>query len=148
MTIQGVIILILIGLILVFWILDLVRRDNLYVGYGIVFILSILGVILVLAVPPLLAFVTRMVGAIFPASALTLLALCFIVFMLVYVFTQVTIVSNRLALVVQELAVQQAKESARIAPQQKAGNGDRIESDRSSSAQGAYDLNSPGTGDK
>ena len=120
MTIQGITVLILIGLVLLVWLLDLVRRERLYVGYGVVFIISILGVILVLAVPPLLAVVTRLVGAIFPASALTLLALCFIVFMLVYVLTQITIVSNRLAAVVQELALQRAKEAAYIAAQRKA----------------------------
>jgi hypothetical protein len=117
MTIQGIIVLILIGLVLVLWILDLVRRDHLYVGYGVVLIISILGVMLVLSVPPLLAFITRMVGAVFPASALTLLALCFIVFMLIYVLTQVTIVSNRLATVVQELAILRARESAQNASQ-------------------------------
>jgi hypothetical protein len=119
MTIQGIVVLILIGLVLVFWILDLVRRDRLYVGYGVVLTLSIFGVILVLALPPLLTFVTRLVGAIFPASALTLLALCFIVFMLIYVLTQVTVVSNRLAAVVQELAVQRAKEAVQTNAQQK-----------------------------
>lgn len=112
MTVQGIIVLILIGLALLFWLLELVRRDRLYVGYGVVFILAILGVMIVLAIPPLLRLVTHLVGAIFPASALTLLALCFIVFTLVYTLTQVTIVSNRLAVVVQELAIQRAKETA------------------------------------
>lgn len=118
MTIQGIIVLILIGLALLVWILDLIRRNRLYVGYGIVFIIAILGVILILAIPSLLITVTHLVGAIFPASALTLLALCFIVFLLVYVLSQVTIVSNRLAALVQALAIQQAKESARLASQQ------------------------------
>lgn len=112
MTVQGTILLMLIGLVLVLWILNVVRRDRLYVGYGVVFIVAILGVIAILAIPPLLVRITELVGAVFPASALTLLALCFIVFMLVYVLTQVTIVSNRLAVVVQQLAIQQAKDPA------------------------------------
>lgn len=110
MTLQGSIVLIGIGLTLLIWILDLVRRDRLYVGYGVIFIATILGALIVLAVPPLLGWLTRLVGAVFPASALTLLALCFLVFMLVYVLAQVTIVSNRLALVVQELAIRRAKD--------------------------------------
>ncbi|MGE0883518.1 MAG: DUF2304 domain-containing protein [Blastocatellales bacterium] len=118
MTIQGIFVLILIGLVLLVWILDLIRRDRLYVGYGIVFIIAILSVILILAIPSLLMTVTHLVGAIFPASALTLLALCFIVFLLVYILSQVTIVSNRLAALVQTLAIQQAQESARLASQQ------------------------------
>lgn len=122
MTFQGIIVLILIGLALLVWILDLIRRDRLYVGYGIVFIIAILGVILILAIPSLLMTVTHLVGAIFPASALTLLALCFIVFLLVYILTQVTIVSNRLAAVVQELAIQQAKASVQT-PSRKSNDG-------------------------
>jgi hypothetical protein len=113
MTTQGIVVLTLIGLALLVWILDLVRRDRLYVGYGVVLILSIAGVVLVLLAPPLLTLVTRLVGAVFPASALTLLALCFIFFMLVYILTQVTIVSNRLAALIQELAIERAQEASR-----------------------------------
>ena len=112
MTVQGTIVLDLIGLVLLLWVLNLVRRDYLYVGYGVILGFTILAAILILSVPGMLSFVTHLVGAIFPASALTLVALCFIVFMLVYVLTQVTLVSNRLAVVVQELAIQQAKDGA------------------------------------
>jgi hypothetical protein len=111
-TTQGIILLDLIGFVLLLWILDQVRRDRLYVGYGIVLVLTDLCAILVLSVSPLLTFVTHLVGAVFPASALTFLALYFIVFMLVYMLTQVTLLANRLATVVQQLAIQQAKEQA------------------------------------
>jgi len=113
MTVQGTIILLIIGLALQLWILNLVRRDRLYAGYGVLLSMTIAGVMLVVAIPPLLAGVTRMVGAIFPVSALTLLALGFIFVMLVYVLTQVTILSNRLAAAIQELAVQRTKEDAK-----------------------------------
>lgn len=118
MTFQGIIVLNLIGLMLLIWVLNLVRRGRLYVGYGIIFVLTILGIIVILSVPTLLTFVTHLVGAVFPTSALTLLALCFIVLMLVYVLTQVTLVSNRVAVLVQELAVQRAKESSPRKPRQ------------------------------
>ena len=112
MTVQGAVLLVLMGLALLLWILNLVRRDRLYVGYGVIFVLAILSVIVILSVPTLLTFVTRLVGAVFPASALTLLAFGFIVLMLVYVLTQVTILSNRLAVLIQELAIQRAREHA------------------------------------
>jgi len=118
MTTQGIIVLIAVGLTLLVWILDLVRRDRLYVGYGIIFLLTILGALLVLVVPALLGGITRLVGALFPASALTLLALCFIVFMLVYVLAQITVVSNRLAIVVQELAIRHTEASLAPRPPQ------------------------------
>jgi hypothetical protein len=113
MTIQGIIVLNLIGIGLLFWVLHLVRLGRLYVGYGVIFILTILMTIALLSVPGLLTIVTHMVGAVFPASALTLLALCFIVLLLVYVLTQVTIISNRLAVMAQELAIRQASEDAK-----------------------------------
>jgi len=52
------------------------------------------------------------IGAVFPVSALTLLALCFIVLMLLYTLTQLTIVSNRLSKLVQELAIERARATA------------------------------------
>ena len=120
MTGHGVGVLTLIGLVLIVWISDLVRRDRLYVGYGVLLIISIVGVVPVLLVPRLLSVVTRLVGAVFPASALTLLALTFIVVGLIYVLTQLTILSNRVATLIQELAVQQAKEATGLGARQPA----------------------------
>lgn len=111
MTFQGILILDLIALALLLWVANLVRRGSLYVGYGVVFIITTLGVMLILSVPQLLAVLVRLVGAVFPVSALTLLALCFIVFMLIYILTQVTMLSNRLTVLVQGLAIQQAREA-------------------------------------
>ena len=116
MTVQGIIVLVIIGLVLMFWVMNLVRRGRLYVGYGVIFVATIIAVLVLLAVPRLLTLLTHLVGAIFPTSALTLLALCFIVLMLVYVLTQVTLVSNRLAILVQELAIHDARNSSRQEP--------------------------------
>lgn len=113
MTVQGIIVLCVIGLVLMLWVMNLVRRGRLYVGYGVIFVATIFGVLVLLAVPKLLTLLTHLVGAIFPTSALTLLALCFIVLMLVYVLTQVTLVSNRLATLVQELAIHDARNASR-----------------------------------
>ncbi len=113
MTAQGILVLDLIGIALLIWVLDLVRRGQLYVGYGVMFVVVTLMTILTLSIPGLLAFVTRLVGAVFPASAFTLLAFGFIVLLLVYILTQITIISNRLAQLVQELAIQQAREDRR-----------------------------------
>ena len=99
----------LIGLVLLLWVLNLVRHGRLYVGYGVIFVVAILGAVVLLSVPWLLNGVTHLIGAIFPASALTLLALCFIVLMLLYILTQLTIVSNRLSKLVQELAIERAR---------------------------------------
>lgn len=111
LPLRAILVLNLLGLLFLLGVLNLVRHGRLYVGYGVIFVAAILGTMITLSVPQLLLGVTHMVGAIFPASALTLLALCFIVLMLLYVLTQLTIVSNRLTVVVQELAIERAKEN-------------------------------------
>ena len=112
---RAVLVLDLMGLFFLIWVLNLVRHNRLYVGYGVIFIAAILGTMVTLSVPQLLLGVTHLVGAIFPASALTLLALCFIVLMLLYVLSQLTLVSNRLSVLIQELAIERSRESARAA---------------------------------
>jgi hypothetical protein len=102
------------GLGFMIWVLNLVRRGRLYVGYGVIFVVAILGTMVTLSVPHLLMGITHLVGAIFPASALTLLALAFIVIMLLYILSQLTLVSNRLAILIQELAIERAKDQARF----------------------------------
>jgi hypothetical protein len=110
MTIQGNMLLDIVAILMLIWILDLTRRGQLYVGYGVMFVVTILGSMIVISVPPLLETVTNLLGALLPVSALTLLALGFTFFMLVYVLTQTTIISNRLADLVQELAIQKIRE--------------------------------------
>jgi hypothetical protein len=114
-TLQGILVVNFIGLVLLLWVLNLVRHGRLYVGYGVIFVVAILGAVVLLSVPWLLTAVTHLIGAIFPASALTLLALCFIVLMLLYILTQITIVSNRLSKLVQELAIERARVNAKRA---------------------------------
>ena len=119
MTLQGILVINLIGLFLLLWVLNLVRHGRLYVGYGVIFVIAILGSAILLSVPWFLAPVTHLIGAIFPASSLTLLALCFIFLMLLYILTQITIVSNRLSKLVQRLAIERARVDAkRAAPDQ------------------------------
>jgi hypothetical protein len=110
MTTHGLVVLALLGIALLTWVLNLVRRGRLYVGYGALFIVAIIATMVTLVFPPVLATVSWIVGANLPVSALTLLAWTFIVVVLIYVFTQITVISNRLTTVVQELAIQGALE--------------------------------------
>lgn len=112
MTIQGIVAINLIALALLLWTLNLVRQGRLYVGYGVMFIFIIASAMVTVSVPKLLHFVTALVGAVFPVSALTLIALGFIAFLFIYILTQLTIISDRLATLVQELAIRNTKESS------------------------------------
>jgi hypothetical protein len=110
MTLQGILMINIIAIGLLFWVANLVRKGRLYVGYGVIMILSILGIQIIVSVPRLLFLITHLVGAVFPVSALTMLALGFIVVMLVYILTQLTIISNRLAMLTQAIAIERTHE--------------------------------------
>ena len=122
MTTQGVIVLNIIGVLLLVWLFNLIRQARLYVGYGIIFFAAVIATMITVSVPSILMFVTRLVGALFPTSALTLLAFGFIVFALVYILTQLTIISNRVSSLVQELAIRQAKGDQETAKDDKEGS--------------------------
>src|SRR5689334_10696685 len=117
MTTRGVLILCLIGIVIIVWVANQVRRDRLYVGYGVMFIVLTLCMMVVISVPALLNAVTYLVGAVYPASALALVAFGFIVFMLIYILTQVTLIANRLARLIQEIAIERIQHQPVIGTQ-------------------------------
>jgi hypothetical protein len=114
MNLRSIVLLDLIGLLLVLWTFHLVRVRRLYAGYGVIFSATTAITMVMISVPGVQAVVTTAVGATYPASALTLLALGFIILTLLYAFTQLTILSDRLADVVQLLAIRDAERAATI----------------------------------
>ena len=95
-----------IGGALVAWIFNLVRQDRLYVGYGVIFGVAITTAAVVVGLPPILGagavLRAHLEGFIVGASA-------FVVVILVYTLSQVTLWSNRLTALTQELAIRQAE---------------------------------------
>jgi hypothetical protein len=112
MNILGTFFLDIVAVAVLIWVLDLTRRGRLYVGYGVIFVVAIVGAMIVISVPPLLEFVTNWLDALSPVPGFTLLVFGFTLVMLVYILTQTTVISNRLAEVVQELAILRMKSSA------------------------------------
>ena len=94
---------------LIAWILNLVRGGRLYVGYGVIFGVAISAACIVVGLPSLLGM-----GAVLRAhrEGLTVGAAIFVVLILVYALGQLTILSNRLTTLTQELAIRHAGESA------------------------------------
>ncbi len=110
MTPAGIFVGAVIGCVLIAWVINLIWYDRLYVGYGVIFVLGAVLGILVLLVPPLLDRVTALSVALLPVPALSLVAIVIVLFLLVYVFTQITILSNRVTRLTQELAIRSAQE--------------------------------------
>jgi hypothetical protein len=105
MSIQGIILIDVLGLGFILLILNLIRTRKLHVGYAVVWFLAVAGMMLLVSIPPILEFLPRAVGAIFPASALSLLAFVFIFLMLIFFSVQLSVISSRQVALIQAMAV-------------------------------------------
>jgi uncharacterized protein DUF2304 len=114
MTIAGVVLGVAIGVVLLLWVVHLIRGDRLYVGYGVIFVLGTLAAMTVLIVPPLLDAVTRTSVALLSVPALSIVPLVIFTFLMVYVFAQITILSNRVMRLTQELAMRSARRDGEL----------------------------------
>jgi hypothetical protein len=109
MTPQGTLVaLVCIG-ILMLLVLRLTIRGRLYVGYSAIWFTCLAAGALLLILPPLLQFLTRAVGAVFPVSAVTLLALLFIFLVLIYFSYQLTILGDRITNIAQHIALREVR---------------------------------------
>ncbi|MFO7460305.1 MAG: DUF2304 domain-containing protein [Desulfatiglandales bacterium] len=105
---QGILFIDVVGLALMIFILHLVRTSRLHVGYAVLWFIPLIMLILTVSFPPLLSFVTHAVGAIFPVSALTMLAFMFMFLVLVFMSVKLTTLSNRQIELIQYLALKEA----------------------------------------
>jgi hypothetical protein len=105
MSLQGILLLDLFGIGLIILILNLVRTHKLHAGFAVIWLLAVLGMISIISIPQLLVFVTKAVGAIFPASALTLLAFALVFGMLIFFSMQLSILSKRQIEMAQKMAL-------------------------------------------
>jgi hypothetical protein len=107
MSIQGIILLDLIGILLMILTLNLVRTRRLHVVYGVIWSVAVVLMILIISIPPLLALVTVAVGATFPASAMTLLAFVLVFAMLIFFSMQISTVARRQIELAQAIALKE-----------------------------------------
>jgi hypothetical protein len=115
-TIQGVLVVVLIAVAYLLWMVNLVRRGRLYVGYAVIWFGLAAITIPIVAIPGLLLFVTDLFGALIPVSALTFLAFAFLFGMQIYLLSQMTIMSRRIAQIAQYIAIKE-NEDAEVKPQ-------------------------------
>ena len=109
MTTGGIVVGTAIGIALLLWVVMLIRQDRLYAGYGVIFIVGTIAAITVLAVPPLLRAATDASVALMPVPSLSLVAIVLLTFLVVYVFIQISVLSNRVMRLTQELAIRRAE---------------------------------------
>jgi len=104
MSLHGILLIDLLGLVFALWILNLVRTRRLHLGYALLWLAAVAGAMILVSAAPLRALVTRAVGALFPASALALLAFAFIFFVLILFSVQMSALTRRQTELVKELA--------------------------------------------
>jgi len=109
MTTAGVVLVDVVSVAVLIWILNLVRRGLLYVGYGVLFVGVLLLSMVAVSVPPLTNLLSAGLATFFPVGGAAVLGFAFVLVLLVYILTQTSILSNRLAALVQDLALSQAK---------------------------------------
>lgn len=107
MSRHGILLIDAFGLLLIALIVNLLRTGRLHVGYAVLWMVATAGLMLTVSVPPLLGGVTRAVGAIFPASALSLLAFAFIFVVLIYYSVRLSALTSRQTELVQALALRE-----------------------------------------
>jgi hypothetical protein len=116
MTAAGIATGIFIGCALLLWVIDLIRRDRLYAGYGVIFVFGTIAAMTVLIVPPLLRAAIAASMALLPVPSLSLVALIVLTFLMVYVFVQISVLSNRVMRLTQELAIRSPEPQDSVKP--------------------------------
>jgi hypothetical protein len=111
------------GLLFVLWIVNLVRTGRLHTGYAVLWLVASGLVILLVSIPPLLGLVTHAVGALFPASALSLLAFVFVFAVLILFSVRLSRLSEREARLAETIGLleMERREASRLAEPRDAG---------------------------
>ena len=91
--------------VLAVWTLRLVHRDRLYVGYGVIVLLGLAAEVMVASFGRARSALILFTGMSTSLSALGVVAALIAAFLAIYVLSQLTVLSNRLTQVVQELAI-------------------------------------------
>jgi hypothetical protein len=105
MSLQGILLVDLIGLALIALMINLLRTHRLNVGYSLTWIAATLAAMVIVSVPSLLDLLPRLVGAEYPASALSLLAFLFIFLVLIFMSVRLSHLSARQIELVQMLSI-------------------------------------------
>ena len=134
MSIQGIIIIDLLGVAFFLLLLHLVRTKKLYITYAVIWSIADLGMMLIVTIQPVLYLLPELVGAVYPASALSLLGFVFIFLVLIFMSVKLSILSARQIELIRLLALKEVSPRT-IAPYpsspaptsnpERSGGGDR-----------------------
>jgi hypothetical protein len=107
MSLQGIIFIDLLSICFLLLTVNLVRTKRLNISYAVVWFLSIIGLMALVSIPSLLTILPTLIGAIYPASALSLLAFVLIFLTLIFFSVQLSTISSRQIELAQAIAIQE-----------------------------------------
>ena len=105
MTLQGIIIIDCLSAGFLLLILNLVRTKKLNISYAVIWFLSVVGLMAFISIPSLLALLPKLLGAVYPASAFSLVAFVFIFLTLIFFSVQLSAISARQIELAQAIAI-------------------------------------------
>lgn len=105
MTVAGTIFLVMAAALVALWILDLIRRGRLYVGYGIVLLVLMATGTVAAGVPGIRQLLDRGLASLFPSEPVAVLCLASGLLLVIYLLHQLSVLSDRVAHLTQELAI-------------------------------------------
>jgi hypothetical protein len=106
-SLQGTLVLIGFGLLGLLFILRFLSRRSLTMSYAIVWILVLLGMLVLVGVPPVLTFVGNLLGTAQPEGAIRLLAMAVMAGFLLFLSVKVSVLTYRLEDLSQRLSLQE-----------------------------------------
>ena len=113
MTPQGSIIIALLAFVLLVFMLNMLRKRRINEEVSLIWIFAFVAVILLVGVPGLADRLTHLIGAVYPASVLTLLALGFIGVMLVYTSVKISKLTTEVRALAQRQVLFEVERDAR-----------------------------------
>jgi hypothetical protein len=93
------------SLVLLFFVIDLVRRRRLKEEYSFLWVLTALALLVLAAWFEALQWITEAIGGVAPSSTLFFFALLFVFFMLLHFSVRVSALERRLTALVQEIGL-------------------------------------------
>ena len=109
MTPMGTGLLLIAAVGIVVWILDLVRRGQLYVGYGVVLLGLVASLVGVATLRPARDLVVSVLESVYPREPAAVAGLTAALLLVIYVLHQLSVLSHRVATLTQEIALRGAR---------------------------------------
>ena len=122
-SMRGKLLLAALGIIFILFLFSLLKKRRITESFALVWLAVSIGMIIVISSDIVLIAVTHAVGATYPASALTMIALLFIFSILLYFTLKLSTLTQKQREVIQELCIQNLKFEERIRRLEHADNG-------------------------